>query len=193
MRSRSCRALAGAALHWAVRATVFGAMFAGGLARAESPCPIVAQDIAPALAAAFEGAEIAATSGTDPDSAEPVRRTVVALPGGPLVIVDQKHCEIANLDVTLLDSVPLSDAETLALLAKALGVTPTWKENFSGTPEAALEGLEGSLMEVSLSLGERFGAVAKGLPEVSLYHDAGGLPQTGFRRVTSLYLGHVMT
>jgi hypothetical protein len=93
------------------------------------PCKIKMVDLTEALQAGGNGKVITANL-TDIYSDEPIRRYVQLLSDGSIVIVEQKHCLMHNLTITVLlpeglpiDKVPLQ-------LSNTLNKTSVWKKWF---------------------------------------------------------------
>jgi hypothetical protein len=94
------------------------------------PCKIKMPDLSSALKAT-NGADVISVRGlTDTYSNEPIRRYIQAWPVGVIAIIEQKHCEIYNLTVTLL----LPEGEPIDHLhdqfSKILRQTDIWQEWF---------------------------------------------------------------
>jgi lambda repressor-like predicted transcriptional regulator len=159
---------------------------AASVASAQVACPIQAQDLSAGLQAAYPAAQMIVTEALDPDSEEPIRQTVVSLAGGNLLIVEQRHCEMYNLSVTLLDATRLDDAATLDILLSAVAIAPEWTGHFGGTPQAAFARL--ALTDGLQNLSDRAEAVREA-SEILIQHTEDALPESGFDAATTLYIG----
>jgi len=153
---------------------------------AEQACPVVAQDLTPMLQASFPTAQITVTHGKDIDSEEPIRRTLVGLANSNVLLVEQRHCKIYNLTVTLLDAARLTNDETMALLLKPVAVAPTWTQHFGDAPKDAFKNT--AVVQGTTGLDDTVRSV-NGDAEILLQHDVGGMSESGFDRVTTLYIG----
>lgn len=135
---------------------------------------------------------------TDPDSGEPVRRYVQALPDGSVLLVEQKHCSMYNLTVTLLLPDSISNNVVPQRLGSMLAEMPVWNRWFKKLdPKKILKAefdsvrFKSHLTEAqsfSYSLDEKIFAEDEG-SEVLLNYthmDSGPLP---FNTVISIYLG----
>jgi hypothetical protein len=69
----------------------------------------------------------------DLDSKEPVQRYIQVLPNRTMLVVEQKHCTIYNLTITLFlpKEIPVSTAPQI--LSRVLVKTPIWKKWFQQT------------------------------------------------------------
>jgi len=98
-----------------------------------APCAVRLANLDRSLRALPSTVGLLYTSRRDPDSGEPVRRTVVETAGGTTLVVEQKNCAMWNLSVSLLTpGTPPGEAD-LRLMGRALAATPLWRKWFAGT------------------------------------------------------------
>lgn len=95
------------------------------------PCKIEMPDLTEAIQSAGNAKVLNASNLTDVYSNEPIRRYVQLLTGGSIVIVEQKHCLIQNLTITILLPEGLSVDKVPSQLANTLANTVTWKKWFN--------------------------------------------------------------
>lgn len=102
------------------------ALFTGS-AQADS-CQIQMTDLTVALESLHKGTVVRLTSAEDPDSGEPVARYAQVFDDGTIVFIEQKHCMMYNLTVTVIIPAerPLSTAADR--IAVPLEQTVTWKK-----------------------------------------------------------------
>ncbi len=95
-------------------------------------CDIKVQDLSTIISASGKTQVHTLAELKDPYSEEPIRRYFQAFPDGAIVILEQKHCLMYNLTVTLL--LPEGSAIDTAAgrLADSLELTPTWNKWFNG-------------------------------------------------------------
>ena len=94
------------------------------------PCNIEMSDLTDALQSDGKAKVLTVSNLTDIYSNEPIRRHVQALSDGTIVVVEQKHCLIYNLTITILlpEGQPIDKAP--GRLANTLNSTVVWKEWF---------------------------------------------------------------
>ena len=171
-------------------------LFAGN-ALAE-PCKIEMSDLTETLQSAHKAKVLTVFNLTDVYSNEPIRCYVQLLSDGAIVVVEQKHCLIYNLTITILlpeglsvDKVPLRLANTLNKTViwkkwfKTLDAVEILRNEFSSTRFSSHIGQPGgfsySLDDKIMSKNENSEAI---LRLVNL--DPGTLP---FKKIISLYIG----
>lgn len=93
-------------------------------------CKITMLDLTEALNSAGTAKVLTVSNLTDAYSNEPIRRYVQLLSDGSIVIVEQKHCLIYNLTITILLPEGLSIDEVPLKLSNTLKKTVTWKKWF---------------------------------------------------------------
>lgn len=98
-----------------------------------APCPVGIAKLDRSLRALPGATGVLSTIRRDPDSGEPVRRTVVETAGGTTLVVEQKNCTMWNLSVTLLTRGASPSEAELRLMGRALATTPLWRKWFAGT------------------------------------------------------------
>jgi hypothetical protein len=172
------------------------ATLAGGAAGAAAGCTVPLEDLTGRIGEAFGSGAVLATGRTDPGSGEPVRRYVVDLPGGDLLVLEQQHCEMRNLRVTLLSpeaSPPLSAVESMAAV---LALTPEWQEGFPESDARAvlldgaarLREVAGGPAEFSYPVDDRIASPAYASEAILSLQSAESYAAQ-FRSMMSLYLG----
>jgi len=92
-------------------------------------CEIEVVDLTEALQSEGNNV-ITAFNLTDSRSNEPIRRYVQLLPDGSIVIVEQKHCMIYNLTITVLLPEGLPIDKVPSQLSNTLNKTLVWKKWF---------------------------------------------------------------
>lgn len=162
------------------------------------PCSISMADLSKELQAANK-TEVRTIDGlTDIYSSEPIRRYIQAMADGSIIIVEQKHCRMYNLTVSMLlpedypiDNIPDRFSNTLSQTViwrrwfKTLDATKILKNDFASKPFLSQPTQIGnfiySLDNKIKSKDENSEAI---LRVVNL--EAGTLP---FQRIISIYLG----
>ena len=91
-------------------------------------CPVKMEDISQIIEATGNSGVLTLT---DPDSEEKIRRYTQQQDDGSIVIVEQKHCQIYNLTVTLLLPEGVSIDTAPRKLAGIVEQTPIWKKFFN--------------------------------------------------------------
>jgi len=103
--------------------------FFAGNALADS-CKIEMVDLSEALQSAGNAKVLSVSDLTDVHSNEPIRRYVQLLSDGSIVIVEQKHCLMNNLTITILLPEGLSFGKVPLQLSNTLTKTVTWEKWF---------------------------------------------------------------
>lgn len=150
-----------------------------------APCPVRIANLDRALRALPGAVGLLSTSRRDPDSGEPVRRTVVETASGTTLVVEQKNCAMWNLSVSLLTPGASPGEADLRLMGKALGATPLWRTWFAGTDATrfATRRLVTEALRARLAQGERLAVpldaelAAKGANSEALLAYAPGEPR----------------
>lgn len=85
-----------------------------------------------ALAKAAGPATMFTTRSKDPDSNEPVARTIIDYTSGSMIVVEQSNCIMENIRITILSPKPVPTDADLARAGAILGVMPIWTRNYPG-------------------------------------------------------------
>ena len=93
-------------------------------------CNIEMHDLAEALQSIGNAKVLSVSNLTDANSNEPIKRYVQLLSDGSIVVVEQKHCLIYNLTITILLPEGLSIDKAPLQLSKILNKTVTWNKWF---------------------------------------------------------------
>ncbi len=93
-------------------------------------CKIETFDLTEALQSAENSKVLTVSNLTDAYSNEPIRRYVQLLSDGSIVIVEQKHCLMYNLTITILLPEGLSTDEVPVKLSNVLNKTVAWNKWF---------------------------------------------------------------
>jgi hypothetical protein len=93
-------------------------------------CSIQTVDLTGQLKPFANGGSVAVQKSTDEDSKEPVRRYAILLKNGDLVVLEQRHCEMYNLRLTLLSKAREVGSGAVTIMADILRITPAWKKGF---------------------------------------------------------------
>ncbi len=165
---------------------------------AAQPCQIKMVDLAPALQSSGSGQVITVSGLRDIHSDEPVRRYLQVLPDGVMAVIEQKHCLMYNLTVTLMLPEGQTPEKAADLLSGILKKTVVWKKWFQAVDAAKIlrDELAGKCFlarldqqgSVALALDRKISANNEN-SEVLLTvvkPDSGTLP---FKTIISLYVG----
>lgn len=161
-------------------------------------CNIEMLDLTEALQSVGNAKVLTVSNMTDVYSNEPIKRYVQLLSDGSIVVVEQKHCLIYNLTITILLPEGLSIDQVPLQLSKILNKTVTWKKwfktlnaikilrsEFSSTRFKSNIGKPGSF---SYSLDDKITANNENSETILrlVNIESGTLP---FKQIISLYIG----
>jgi hypothetical protein len=95
------------------------------------PCKIEMKDLTESIMLVGQQQVLTLSGLTDPYSKETIRRYIQQLQDGSIIVVEQKHCLIYNLTVTVLlpEGVPIDVASKR--LGSTLKKTPEWNQFFN--------------------------------------------------------------
>lgn len=147
-------------------------------ASARPACPVPLADLNRGLRTLPGALAVLTTQRRDPDSGEPVRRTVVETASGTAVVVEQKNCAMWNLSVSVLTPQPAPAAADLRLLGKALGLTPLWRKWFAGRDALDFAERAASSHRAQLAAGQHFAAPVDAPPAEALLAYAAAEPRS---------------
>jgi hypothetical protein len=161
-------------------------------------CDIKIPDLKEIVQSVNKADVLVITNLTDPNSGEPVRRYVQALSDGTVMMIEQKHCSMYNLTVTLLLPDTFSSSVASQMLGDMMVKMPVWSRWFKKqNPEEILKAEFNSTrfkshqeetQSFSYGLDDKISAEDEG-SEVLLsytYMDSYPLP---FNTVLSIYIG----
>jgi hypothetical protein len=183
---------------WVLLIAILTLSFYANLDTEIQACEIEMNDLSKSIQSAKQKKIITLSGLVDPNSEEPIRRYVQAFSDGSLIIIEQKHCMMYNLTVTLL----LSENATLDTvperLASTLNKTVVWNKWFNTLDVEKILRSEFKSNQIKRKIG-RVGSISYNLndkikttDENSESHlrlvklEAGILP---FNRIISVYIG----
>lgn len=164
----------------------------------DTGCKIEILDLTQSFQSANQEKILTLTKLVDPNSEEPIRRYLQPQSDGSIIIVEQKHCLMYNLTVTILlpESVELNTVP--ARLASTLGKTVVWKKWFSNVDAEKILNREFESKQIKAHI-DQIGSISYNLDdqivtsnESSESHlrfvnlEADTLP---FSRIISIYIG----
>ncbi len=94
-------------------------------------CDIEIKDLSSAISAGGKTQVLTLAELKDPYSEEPIRRYIQTFSDGTIVILEQKHCLMYNLTVTLLLTEGSTIDTSASRLANSLESAPAWNKWFS--------------------------------------------------------------
>lgn len=166
-------------------------------ARAQE-CTIENRDLSDALKRLPEVLAVQESKRRDPDSEEPVLRSVVDYADGTTLVLEQQNCLMHNLRVTLLSRGQTPDEAGLRRLGAALGLAPVWSRYFARYDAVKVATALGSAPEFgslpssggqfSIPLDDRIAALDDSSETVLTFMSTDSFASQ-YRSMLSLYIG----
>lgn len=107
-------------------------VFVSAIPVAATPCPLPTTDVSAAVLRAAGPARLTTTRRTDPDSHEPIIRTIADFADGSTVILEQQNCVIENTRLTLLSPGAEPSEIQVRRAGRILGAVPMWRRHYAG-------------------------------------------------------------